>query len=141
MQDIEIRTLYQQLGEVLRGLQALSDAAESRQHQTERMFDVTRVDLGVLRRDHSDLEEKLDCVICVMQHDLEELRVGAAAAAQSIDGLIAVFEELRKPVADIITLRSRAAGLILGFGILGSALLWLIEPFYRWFVEQEYLKH
>jgi len=49
--------------------------------------------------------------------------------------------ELRKPVADIMTLRSRAAGLVVGIGIIGSAVLWMIEPFYRWFVEHQLIKH
>jgi hypothetical protein len=49
-------------------------------------------------------------------------------------------QNLRQPVADMMALRSRVAGLILGLGVLGSAAIWLAEPFYRWVVEQHYLK-
>ena len=140
MQDIEMKALYQQVGEVLRGLRALSETIDIRHAQAEKMHDTTRADLSVLRQDQRDLEEKLDCVICVMQHDLEELRMGAVVAARSIDELLGAVRDVRKPVAEIIALRSRAAGLILGLGIFGSAVLWLAEPFYRWSVEHQYFK-
>lgn len=93
-----------------------------------------------LEQDQRDLAEKLDCVIAVMQHDLEQLRTGAADSARSIDELLGMVRELRAPVAEIVALRARAAGLILGMGILGSAVLWLAEPFYRWIVEHQFLK-
>jgi hypothetical protein len=75
-----------------------------------------------------------------MQHDLERLRSGAMANERSVDELLRVVQELRGPVADIIALRSRVAGLVLGLGVLGSVAMWLAEPLYRWIVEQHYLK-
>jgi hypothetical protein len=140
MDDIEMRMLYQQLGEVIRGLQALSEMIEVRQAQAERIFELGRVDIVVVRQDQRDLEEKMDCAICIVQHDLEELRSGAKSAACAIERLVETVNELREPVSEIIAMRSRAAGVILGLGIIGSVLLWLVEPFYHWFVEQQYLK-
>lgn len=96
--------------------------------------------LDDVRQKQRDLDEKLDCVICVMQHDLEQLRAGAAESARSIEELLGMVRELRGPVTEIVALRARAAGLILGMGILGSAVLWLAEPFYRFVVEHQYLK-
>jgi hypothetical protein len=49
-------------------------------------------------------------------------------------------DELRRPVAEIVALRSRAAGIVVGVGVLGSGALWLAEPIYRWFVEHNYLR-
>jgi hypothetical protein len=43
-------------------------------------------------------------------------------------------------VAEIVALRSRVAGVVLGLGVLGSVAMWLAEPLYRWIVEQHYLK-
>jgi hypothetical protein len=64
----------------------------------------------------------------------------AAAGSRSVDELTCAVQNLRQPVADMMALRSRVAGLILGLGVLGSAAIWLAEPFYRWVVEQHYLK-
>jgi uncharacterized protein YigA (DUF484 family) len=140
MSGLDINPLYQQMGEVVQSLRALGETIEIRHSQTERLHDLIRADMATLRQDQRDLEEKLDCAICVMQHDLERLRTGASANERSVDELLRVVQELRGPVADIIALRSRVAGLVLGLGVLGSVAMWLAEPLYRWVVEQHYLK-
>jgi hypothetical protein len=137
---VDINPLYQQMGEVVQSLRALGETIEIRHSQTERLHDLIRADMATLRQDQRDLEEKLDCAICVMQHDLERLRTGATANERSVEELLRVVQELRGPVADIIALRSRVAGLVLGLGVLGSVAMWLAEPLYRWIVEQHYLK-
>ena len=98
------------------------------------------MDVLTVRRDQRDLEEKLDCVICVMQHDLESLRTGALTNAHSVNELLRVVQELRRPVTEIVALRSRVAGLVLGLGLVGSIATWLAEPLYRWMVEQNFPK-
>jgi hypothetical protein len=140
MPPIDLNPLYQQMGQVLQGLRALSESIEIRAAQTEKLHDLLRLDLTILRRDQKDLEEKLDCVICVMQHDLGGIRTEAQAHAGEIAQLAHAVQELRRPVAEIIALRSRAAGLILGLGVFGSALGWLVEPVYRWFMEHHDFK-
>jgi hypothetical protein len=138
--NLDLNPLYRQMGEVVQSLRALGETIEIRHSQTERLHDLIRTDMATLRQDQRDIEEKLDCAICVMQHDLERLRTGASANERSIDELLRVVQELRAPVADIIALRSRVAGLVLGLGVFGSVAMWLAEPLYRWFVEQHYLK-
>ncbi len=128
------------MGEVLQGLRALSGSIEIRASQAEKLHDLLRVDLAILRQDQKDLDEKLDCVICVMQHDLESIRTDGLAHAHEIAKLTQAIKELRRPVAEIIALRSRAAGIILGLGVFGSALGWLVEPVYRWFMEHHDFK-
>jgi len=68
------------------------------------------------------------------------LRTEALVGDGTMHQLVAVVQELQKPVAEIVALRSKIAGLILGFGIIGSAALWLGEPIYRWFVTNNYFK-
>jgi hypothetical protein len=137
---MDLNPLYQQMGEVLQGLRALSDTIELRGSQGEKLHDLMRADMATLRQDQRDLEEKLDCVICVMQHDLESLRTGASASGRAVEELLRVVQELRAPVSEIVALRSRVAGVVLGLGVLGSVAMWLAEPLYRWIVEQHYLK-
>lgn len=131
----DLHPLFQQMGEVLSGLRAMRETMEIRQVQAEQLHDLLRADMATLRRDQRELEEKLECVICVMQHDLEALRSGAAETARSIFDLVAAVQSLRRPIADILALRSRMAGLVFGVGVVGSAALWAAEPIYRWFVE------
>ncbi len=140
MTNFDLNPLYQQMGEVLQGLRALAETIEIRHTQAEKLHDLMRADLVTLRQDQRDLDEKLDCVICVMQHDLESLRTGAFTNARSVDELLRVVQELRAPVSEIVALRSRVAGLVLGLGVLGSVAVWLAEPLYRWIVEQHYIK-
>ena len=136
----DLGSLYVQMGEVLQGLRLLADAIEVRHAQSERLQDVIRADVALLRHDQKDLEEKLDCVICVMQHDLETLRTGSSARGLAVDEVLRMVNELRAPVAEIVALRSRVAGVLLAFGMVGSVLVWLAEPLYRWAIEQHYLK-
>jgi hypothetical protein len=136
----DLNTLYQQMGEVLQGLRALSDAIEVRHAQMDKLHDLLRSDLAVVRQDQRCLEEKLECVICVMQNDLDGVRSGAVESTRSIDQLVHAVQALQRPVAEIVALRSRAAGLILGFGLFGSAAIWLAAPVYRWLIVHYYLK-
>jgi hypothetical protein len=128
------------MGEVLSSLRALGDVIELRDAQAAKLQDLVRADLAVVRQDQRDLEEKLDCVVCVMQNDLHALRSDAAVTGRSIDELVLAVQELRAPVAAIVALRSRAAGVILGLGVFGSAMLWLAEPVYRWILDHAYLR-
>lgn len=130
-----MRSLFQQMGEVISGLRALRETMEIRHVQSEQLHELIRTDVSVLKREQRELEEKLDCVICVMQHDLEALRSGAGETARSIFDLIGAVQSLRRPIADILALRSRVAGLVFGLGVVGSAALWVGEPVYRWVVE------
>jgi hypothetical protein len=134
MMHSDLYPIQQQLGEVLIGLKSIADSFETRQNQADRLCDLLRTDVATLRRDQRDMDEKLDCVICVMQHDLERLRADAAHSTAAIGDLLSAVQTLSGPVSDIVALRSRAAGLLVGIGVLGSALLWLAEPVYRWFV-------
>jgi len=140
MMPADVNPLFQQMGAVAEGLRALSDSLELRHAQVDRLHELLRKEVGILSQDQRDLAEKVDCVICVMQHDLEGLRAEALAGAGTMHQLVEVVQEMRKPMAEIVALRSRIAGLILGFGILGSALIWLGEPIYRWFIMNNYLK-
>ena len=137
----DLNPLYLQVGEVLEGLRALSEKIEIRHAQTEKLHDIMRTDVTHLRHEQRDLEEKLDCVICVMQHDLESLRAGALINGRSVAELLRVIQELKAPVSEIVALRSRVAGLLLAIGMFGSVAMWLAEPLYRWTFEQYYLKH
>ena len=139
--NMDLNPLYQQMGEVLTGLRALAETIEIRHTQSEKLHDLMRSDMVTLRQDQRDLDDKLDCVICVMQHDLESLRNDATSNARSVDELLRAMQDLRAPVSEIVAMRSRVAGLVLGLGVLGSVAVWLAEPLYRWVVEQQYLKH
>jgi hypothetical protein len=138
MTEPGLEHIHEQLGAVMQGLRALAETIELRHDQSALLHDLVRADLATLRRDHKYLEEKLDCVICVMQHDLEQFKCGAITSARSVDALTLAVQELRRPVADIVALRSRIGGLILGLGVVGSAVIWLAEPLYRWLVESHY---
>lgn len=140
MPSDDLSQIFQKLGEVAQGLRALAEMIDVRHRHAEQLHDLVREDLSTLRQDQRDLEEKLECVVCVVQHDLEQLRAESMATSGSVDGLTTAIRELRKPVADIIAIRARLAELILGLGVLGSAFLWLIEPLYRWFVEEHFLR-
>jgi hypothetical protein len=140
MTSTDINLLYQQMGEVLRGLRSLGEVIELRDAQAAKLQDLVRADLLTLRQDQRDLEEKLDCVACVMQADVQALRSDASQAGRAMSDLVSAVQALRAPVAEMVALRSRAAGVVLGLGVFGSALLWLAEPVYRWVIEHEYLK-
>jgi hypothetical protein len=136
----DLARIHHQLAELMQGLRALAETVELRHDQAAVLHDLVRYDLATLRRDQKELEEKLDCVIYVVQHDLEQFRIGAIAGARAVDALTSAVQELKGPVAEIVALRSRVGGLILGLGIIGSAIIWLAEPIYRGLVEPHYSK-
>ena len=130
-----------QITELLQQLSALAQSFDAQNNHIAHVFDIVVGDIGRLRQEQVEREEKLDCVIYVMHADLEELRTRSGVSARSIEVLVESVNELKKPVSDIIALRSRGAGVLLGIGIVGSAILWLVEPFYQWYIEQNYTKH
>ena len=127
--------LHQQMGEVVRGLRALAETIDLRDNQVRQLHDIVRADIATLRQDQHDLDEKLDCAICVAQHDLESLKLSAADDRRSVEELVKALQAIRSPVAEMMLLRSRIGGLFIGLAMLGSALLWLAAPFYRWLVD------
>jgi hypothetical protein len=140
MESLELHPLYRQVGEVLNGLKMLAETIDLRLGQAEKLYDLIRADATSLRQNQRDMDEKLDCVVCVMQHDLEHLRENASHSQAAIADLLAAVQALTRPVSEIMTLRARAAGLMVGISVLGSAMLWLAEPVYRWFVVDRILK-
>jgi hypothetical protein len=138
MIGMDLHPLFQQMGEVLSSVEALRDTIRLRQNQSDQLHEILRSDLATLRTDQSELEEKLDCVICIMQHDLEALRGDTRENARSVDDLVAAVDALRKPIADVAALRSRLAGVVVGIGVIGSVAIWLAEPYYRWLVAEHF---
>ncbi len=136
----EVLLLSEQVREVHLGLIALSSMIEAGNLQSDRVQGSTHSDMTLLRREHKELEEKLEHAICGMQCDLEALRSCSSSNARSIEELLAVVQELRAPVQEMVALRSRVGGLILGLGVLGSVTMWLAEPIYRWIVEHHFPK-
>ena len=140
MAQSDMHLLFQQMGEVLTGIRGLHDTIDIRQAQAEQLHDLVRADLATLRRDQRELEEKFECIVSIVQHEVETLRAGATEHARSINDLIHAIEALRRPIAEILGLRSRLAGLVFGAGIIGSAALWLAQPIYGWLVSESFLK-
>jgi hypothetical protein len=136
----EMHLLFQQMGEVLTGIRALHETIDLRQAQAEQLHDLVRSDLAQLRRDQRDLEEKFECIVYIVQHEIEGLRLSSSDNARSVDDMCAAIEALRRPVADILGLKSRVAGLVFGAGVVGSAALWLAEPVYTWLVNASFAK-
>ncbi len=135
MTNADLHPLFQQMGEVLSGIESLKETSKLRQAQSEQLYELLRGDLSNLRTDQQDLEEKMDCVVCVVQNDLDRLRSDTRDNMKSVEALIEVIETLRRPLADITALRSRVAGFVFSIGIVGSAAVWLAEPVYRYFVQ------
>ncbi len=135
MTDVDLHALFQQMGEVISSVDALRDTIRLRQEQSEQLHGYLRSDLSSLRSDHGDLEEKLDCVICIMQNDLEALRSDAKDNSRAVDDLVHAVQALRRPIAEITALRSRVAGVLFSIGVIGSIAVWLAEPLYHWLVE------
>jgi hypothetical protein len=127
--------LFQQMGEVLSGIRGLHETIDIRQAQAEQLHDLVRSDLATLRRDQHELEEKFDCMVCVMQNDVQALRGSTNDNARSLTALVMAVDALRRPLLEIVALKSRTAGLLFGAGVIGSAALWLADPVYRWFVD------
>ena len=128
--------LLGQIRAVVAGLKALSDAIDTRHAQAAGLNSLVRADLAAVRQNHKDLEEKLDCVICVMQHDLESLRQQARTSERCTAELTRAVHALRRPVAEIAALRSRFAGILFTLGVLGTLVLWLAEPLYRRMIDR-----
>jgi hypothetical protein len=140
MSQSELHLLYQQMGEVLSGIKALHETIEIRQAQTEQLQEMVRAELMVLRKDQRELDEKLECVVFVMQHDVSAVRSGTSDNTRSIGDLVVAVNALRRPISDIVALRSRVAGLIVGIGFVGSIMIWLAEPIYRWLIDTKVLR-
>jgi len=140
MVQAELHLLFQQMGEVLTSIRSLHETIELRQSQTEQLQELVRSELHVLRQDQRELEEKMECFVFVLQHDVGGLRTDSLENTRSIGDLVAAVEALRRPIGDIVTLKSRVAGLVFGAGLVGSAVLWLAEPIYHWLVEMKLLR-
>jgi hypothetical protein len=138
--DNSLNAIFQQLGELIQGVRGLSDIIELRYEQVDKLNELVRTDLSLLRSDHRDLEEKLEAVIAGVQRDLGVVRSGTSASAGAIDALTRAVHELRAPVAEMVALRSRLAGLVLGLGAILGALVWLADPIYQWLLQREFLK-
>ena len=137
----EYHTLFQQVGEVLSGVRGLRDMADVRQAQAEQLHDLLRSDLASLRREHGELREKFDCMVLVAQHDLELLRSSADEHGRAIDSLVSAMDGLRRPVRQILDVKSRLGTLVFVAATLGSITLWLFEPVYRWLVDAALQRH
>ena len=140
MAQTEMHLLFQQMGEVLTGIRGLNQTIGIRQAQAEQLHDLVRADLATLRQDQRELEEKFECIVSIVQHEMEGLRAGTAEHARSIGEMIGAIEELRRPIAEILGLKSRVAGLVFGAGVIGSAALWLAEPIYTWLVNAAFTR-
>jgi len=136
----DMHLLFQQMGEVLTGVQGLHDTIHLRQAQAEQLHDLLRSDLATLRRDQRNLEEKMTYVVFMAQHELEALRHSSMENAQSVERLILTTDALRRPVKEIVALRSRISALLVVGGVLTSCMLWLVEPVYRWFIDINLLR-
>jgi hypothetical protein len=136
----EMHLLFEQMGEVLSGIRALHETSDVRQEQAEKHDNLVRFDLAQLRRDQRELEEKFECIVHIVQHEIEVLRVSAADNARSMDDMCVAVEALRRPVAEILGLKARVAGLVFGAGVVGSAALWLAQPIYGWLVNASFAK-
>ncbi len=135
MTGTEMNTLYQQMGEVLTGLRCLHEAIEIRRLQAEKQGDVLRGELCNARRETQRVDDKVEAALSSLRSEIADLRQDAASTSRSIDDLALAVHALQRPVAEIVALRGRAAGLLLAIGGIGSAAVWLIEPFYRWIVD------
>jgi hypothetical protein len=131
----EMHLLFQQMGEVLSGIRGLHETIDIRQAQAEQLHDLLRADLATLRRDHRELEEKVDCMVCIVQNDVQALRGNTHDTARALGALMLAVDSLKRPLLEITALKSRVAGLFFGASVLGSIALWLAEPVYRWLVE------
>jgi hypothetical protein len=141
MGESDLGLLFEQMSELLNGVRNLHEAIELRQAKSEQLQDLVRSELTVLLRDQRELEDKVDCMAFVIQHDVNALRARTVDNTRSIDDMVNAVESLRKPITDIVLLKSRIAGLIFGLGLVGSVVLWLAEPVYRWFVDAKLMRH
>ena len=141
MSQSDMHLLFQQMGEVLSGIRSVHDTIAIRQAQAEQLHDLVRSDLATLRRDQRDVEEKLDFMMCMAKSDIDVLRSSSNENTRSIGALVEGLEALRRPIIEIVALKSRLAGLLLAASVLGSGSLWLAEPVYRWFIDFNLQRH
>ena len=127
--------LSQQLMEIGHSVRILAEVAELRHNQAEKLNELVRGDLTLLRSEQRDLEDQLYADIRIIRSELEGLRAQTVSSASAVESLIASVGELRRPVTEMLTLRSRLAGIIIGVGFVGSAVIGLAEPIYRWVIE------
>lgn len=135
MSEHDMHLLFQQMGEVLSGIRALHEKGEIRQTQVEQLHNLLRCDLNVLKREQHDLDEKFSCFTYVIQHDVESLRSNHVENSRAFLEVVRAMEALKRPMVEIMALKSRVAGLLLGVGFIGSAAIWLAEPVYRWIID------
>jgi signal transduction histidine kinase len=140
LSDTDSGPLNAKLGEVLVRLRLLGDSIDVRQSQLEKLHVLFRDDLDLLRQDQRSLDNTMRELLAELRQDLGTLRLATAENSRLIENIFPVIDDLSKPVAEIVALRSRVAGLLLGIGVVGSAILWLGQPIYRWVVEQSLLK-
>jgi hypothetical protein len=140
MAQSELHLLFQQMGEVLSGIRTLHDTMEIRQSQTDQLQEMVRSELMVLRRDQRELDEKIECVVFVMHHDIAALRSETSDNTRSIGELVAAVNALQRPISDIVALKTRVAGLVAGISFVGSIMIWLAEPIYRWLIDNKVLR-
>jgi hypothetical protein len=140
MTTTDIHLLYQQMGEVLSGLRCLHETIEIRHLQNEKQADLARAEAATARNENRALEMRIDEELQDLRREVAALRSEASDSGRAMDGLALAVQALEKPVVEIMQLRGRAAGLLLGLGAIGSAALWLAEPFYRWLIEDLHLR-
>jgi hypothetical protein len=140
MGESDQHVLLALIQEVLTAVRRVHETMEVRQAQAEQMQESLRSELRILRQDQRELEQRLHCVAFEMQHDVTALHCDNTDNRVSIDTLVTAVESLRRPITEIVLLKSRIAGLVIGLGFIGSAVLWLAEPVYRWIVENKLLR-
>ena len=137
----DIHLLFQQMGEALSGVRALYSTADIRQAQAEQLYDLVRLDLTSLRNDQRALEEKLERLSWLAQHEIENLKTGNLKSDRLIQDLVTSINALKRPISELITFKARATGLLFAAGLIGNAALWLVEPLYRWLIETVFSHH
>ena len=137
----DIHLLFQQMGEVLSGVRGIYSTIDLRQAQAEQLYDLVRTDLTILRHDQRELEAKLDRMSWIAEHDIENVRLRTVDGDRSIRELVVSVDALKRPIADMTALKARAGGLLVAVSMIGSAVLWLAEPLYRWIIETGLQRH
>lgn len=132
MIEPDLHPLFQQIGEVLSGLRGLHDKVDMRHAQAEKQADLVQAEIRTVKHDQRDLEQKFDGVVYLMKQDVDALKATTVAGSRAIEELTAAVETLRQPVAEIMTLRSRAMGIVFALGAVGSVVLYFLGPFYHW---------
>lgn len=137
----EVNILYQQMGEVLSKLRGLNELISLTDKNSQGNLATLRGDLSAIRDEHRALEGRVDVVVHKMHENLHRLEGGAANLERSMSDMVDAVKRLEIPVAELVALRAKLGGFVVGAGMLGSAGLWIVEPMYRWAVEQLAPKH